>query len=459
MNPHHGMEGECYISEALILKYESQATSSDTCASNFVTAMKRKEAQLFEEIQKAYHRDIAECHSALHHRASDEVWEGLSPEQHEERALERQHFLELRPLSFYMMPELSVEVIKERFGSTMSSAEQLENVNKRKLALERLLNTRELQQVAVSTHLASDFCPALGKLFKLPRGFSFLKKKGMNLSVWLAQTQNTGEIVTMLLVPSEAYEFIQPGIKDFMQRRHPNTNELIVKPLILFTDDQPINHDSFKADIHTLLAQATDLRHFMGRLLELANKYSPHFKFLCQRLSRCFLRYNEADVRRQLLLLLEGCVHEDGDRKSYMKKGGIIMLGRKPDGRADMHHFKEEGESLTEQQALSSHFSLFTPLSLFTHLSLSSHFSLFTPLCSHLSLSLSLSSHTSLSLHTSLSSHLSLHLSLSLSLYLSLHRSCACCWAISTRCGAASTRAMGAASSTHRSAAACFRST
>lgn len=342
VDPDYGMEGDVLVSKQLVLDYQELANSSSTNPACFCAAKRRAEAEVYGELQKAYHRDMAKRFSALHVRAGDGAWEALTPE---ERALcgeERRQFLALPPFES-LLPETSEHVISERFGTRMPSDEQLSNADKKKNANERMIHTIELQRAASGTHIASDFCPALAKLFQLPRSLGIKKKdKGVSVSFWLAQAQGTGEILTALLVPSEAYENIRPGVLSMTARRDSITGLSLVAPIIKFTDDQPTNRNNFFADITSLLAQGTDLRHVMGRVLELANKFSPHFTPFCQRFSQCFLIYKADDVRNQLNNLLNG----------GMKVGGIIMVGRDHNGKADMHKFKEEGERLSERQVL-----------------------------------------------------------------------------------------------------------
>ena len=340
VNPEHGMESDVYVTESLLLTYQEVANCSSTNPSSYCMALRRKEAQIYEEIMKVYHRDVGIRFTSLHARASDEVWEALTAEERLLRREERRQFLAL-PNFESLLPELSTATIKELFGTMVPSDEQLAVADKKKNANERMIHTLELQNTGSGTHLASDFCPALGKLFQLPPNLGVRKSdKGVSISVWCAQTQNTGEITTLLLVPSESYANIQPGVRMMAARRDGNSLALVA-PVVFSTDDQPNNREAFFADIPTLLAQTSDLRHVLGRVIELGNKFSQFFSSFCQRFSQCFLIYSADDVRNQLKKLLNG----------GMAKGGKIMIARKPNGKADMHTFKEEGELAHSQLA------------------------------------------------------------------------------------------------------------
>jgi len=170
----------------------------------------------------------------------------------------------------------------------------------------------------------------MGKLFRLSG------KGGHKATMWCAQTQNSGEIATVLLNKSEEFRLLEPGIQALMQRKDAEGQSTVV-PKIHFTDNQPINRDNFFRVMESLQTQATDLRHFFALLIDRMNKFSPLFTPLCQRLSRIFLRFDANDVREQLALLLHGGMH----------KGGKVMTGHSPSGKPLMHVFQGPEDQLS----------------------------------------------------------------------------------------------------------------
>ena len=289
-----------HISRELLEKYGSLACTTTTGASSFITALKRTEAKFFERAQGEY---LCQIGIFLQSSVISEV---------------------------IQLIELSPEVIRLEWGSCACSEAQLEAVHKRRGEMRRMGLTLSLQQVGVQSHLASDFCPALGKLFKL--------KNRAKLAIWCATSANTGEIATMVLVPSEAFQHIKKACTDLSARDN-------FTCLVLFTDDQPTNHQHFEVTLGKskgTLVQATDLRHYLGRGIERLHKFSPHFSPLCARLSNMFLQLDGAMISH----IIDMVRIENG-----MPEGATIMRARDEEGKAVMKTFAKD-DYLTTEEAL-----------------------------------------------------------------------------------------------------------
>jgi hypothetical protein len=142
---------------------------------------------------------------------------------------------------------------------------------------------RELQAVRVGSHCSLDDCPALAKSF-IVKGAEDEK-----LTLMAMTTSNSHELATAVLVPTGAILEKTQALKAVNARV---SNE----SLILTTDDQPKNRQSYWQLLGKLIGQATDTKHLIDRPNEGWCKFSGYYAEAMRRLVDAFLVYDKDHV-------------------------------------------------------------------------------------------------------------------------------------------------------------------